>query len=119
MSGFGWIRTLPRWVALAAAMLVAAATFAAWKLDVFTSGISPAAVAQSQPAANPAAPSGGAAGAPELELADQQQGSIKIGPVGEHVFPLQKQAVGSIDFNEDMSVQVFTPYQGKIIAAFA
>jgi len=26
-------------------------------------------------------------------------------------FPIEKEAVGSIDFNEDMSVQVFTPYQ--------
>jgi membrane fusion protein, heavy metal efflux system len=30
-----------------------------------------------------------------------------------------KQAVGSIDFNEDMSVQVFTPYQGRIIGLYA
>jgi cobalt-zinc-cadmium efflux system membrane fusion protein len=28
------------------------------------------------------------------------------------------EAVGSIDFNEDMAVQVFTPYQGRIIALF-
>jgi cobalt-zinc-cadmium efflux system membrane fusion protein len=28
-------------------------------------------------------------------------------------------AVGSIDFNRDMTVQVFTPYQGKIIELFA
>ena len=30
-----------------------------------------------------------------------------------------KEAVGSIDFDEDLSVQVFTSYQGKIISAFA
>ena len=34
------------------------------------------------------------------------------------IFPIEKDAVGSIDFNEDMAVQVFTPYQGRIIALF-
>ena len=34
-------------------------------------------------------------------------------------FPSRSEAVGSIDFNEDMAVQVFTPYQGRIIALFA
>ena len=31
---------------------------------------------------------------------------------------MQKQAVGNIDFNENASVQVFSPYQGRIIRAF-
>jgi cobalt-zinc-cadmium efflux system membrane fusion protein len=53
-----------------------------------------------------------------VDLSETQLNSIKVEPVGEHVFPVEKGAVGSIDFNEDMSVQVFTPYQGKIIAAF-
>ncbi len=34
-------------------------------------------------------------------------------------FPVEKDAVGSIDFNEEMAVQVFTPYQGRIIALYA
>ncbi len=54
-----------------------------------------------------------------LDLSEKQQDSIKIELVGEHTFPVEKRAVGSIDFNEDMSVQVFTPYQGKIITLFA
>ena len=33
--------------------------------------------------------------------------------------PDQKEAVGNIDFNEDMNVQVFTPYQGGMIRAYA
>ena len=37
----------------------------------------------------------------------------------EREFPVERDAVGSIDFNEDLSVQVFTPYQGRIIALFA
>jgi cobalt-zinc-cadmium efflux system membrane fusion protein len=44
---------------------------------------------------------------------------VKVEAVGYRVFPIEKSAVGSIDFNEDLSVQVFTPYQGKIIALFA
>ena len=35
------------------------------------------------------------------------------------MFPLQDQAVGSIDFNEDMETQVFTNYQGRIVSLFA
>src|SRR5262249_60214222 len=48
-----------------------------------------------------------------------QLASVKVGPVGEREFPIEKQSVGSIDFNADMTVQVFTPYQGRIIALFA
>ena len=54
-----------------------------------------------------------------VDLSEKQLGSLKIEFVGEHTFPIEKRAVGSIDFNEDMSVQVFTPYQGKIISLFA
>jgi membrane fusion protein, heavy metal efflux system len=56
---------------------------------------------------------------PSVDLSESQQASVKVEPIGEHVFPIEKTAVGSIDFNEDMSVQVFTPYQGKIIGLFA
>jgi cobalt-zinc-cadmium efflux system membrane fusion protein len=57
--------------------------------------------------------------APSVELTDSQLASIKLGVVGETPFPLEKEAVGSIDYNEDVSVQVFPPYQGKIVKAFA
>jgi cobalt-zinc-cadmium efflux system membrane fusion protein len=53
-----------------------------------------------------------------VDLSETQQGSVKIETVGENVFSIEKGAVGSIDFNEDLSVQVFTPYQGKIISVF-
>ena len=52
-------------------------------------------------------------------LNDKQMASVQVEVVGEHVFPIEKSAVGSIDFNEDMTVQVFTPYQGKIVELFA
>ena len=54
-----------------------------------------------------------------LDLTDPQLATVKVEPVVEHEFPVEKEAVGSIDFNEDMETQVFTPYQGKIIALFA
>ncbi len=54
-----------------------------------------------------------------LELSDSQLASVKVQPVEMREFPVEKEAVGSIDFNEDMETQVFTPYQGKIISLFA
>jgi membrane fusion protein, heavy metal efflux system len=60
-----------------------------------------------------------ASGAPSVVLNDKQLTSVKVEPVGEYVFPIEKQEVGSIDFNEELEVQVFTPYQGKIIDLYA
>jgi cobalt-zinc-cadmium efflux system membrane fusion protein len=54
-----------------------------------------------------------------LELSDSQLAAVKVEPVDLREFPVEKEAVGSIDFNEDMETQVFTPYQGKIISLFA
>lgn len=54
-----------------------------------------------------------------VELSDSQLSSVKVEPVGEHAFPTEKEAVGSIDFNEERAVQVFTPYPGRIIGSFA
>jgi cobalt-zinc-cadmium efflux system membrane fusion protein len=53
-----------------------------------------------------------------VDLSDAQLASVKVEPVAEREFPVEKEAVGSIDFNEDMETQVFTPYQGKIIALY-
>jgi cobalt-zinc-cadmium efflux system membrane fusion protein len=50
-----------------------------------------------------------------LELSPSQLNSIKIEPVGSYLFPVEKEAVGSIDYDEDLSVQVFPAYQGTII----
>ena len=54
-----------------------------------------------------------------VDLSDSQLASVKVEPVAEREFPVEKEAVGSIDFDEDMAVQVFTPYQGRIIALYA
>jgi membrane fusion protein, heavy metal efflux system len=54
-----------------------------------------------------------------VDLSESQLAAVKVAQVEERDFPIEKEAVGSIDFNEDMEVQVFTPYQGRIIALFA
>jgi cobalt-zinc-cadmium efflux system membrane fusion protein len=54
-----------------------------------------------------------------VELAPSQLNAIKIQPVGTYEFPLEKGAVGSIDYDEDLSVQVLSPYQGKILTPLA
>jgi len=53
-----------------------------------------------------------------VDLSPSQLDSIKIEPVGTYLFPVEKEAVGNIDFDGDLSVQVFPPYQGTIIKTF-
>jgi cobalt-zinc-cadmium efflux system membrane fusion protein len=57
--------------------------------------------------------------APTVELTPKQLQVVTIAPVGTYLFPVDKQAVGSIDYDENLSVQVFTPYPGKILSTFA
>jgi membrane fusion protein, heavy metal efflux system len=55
--------------------------------------------------------------APILELSPSQVTAIKIAAVGAYLFPVEKDAVGTIDFDGDLSVPVFPDYQGTIIEA--
>jgi cobalt-zinc-cadmium efflux system membrane fusion protein len=57
--------------------------------------------------------------ADSVELAETQLKAVKVEKVGERDFPIEKAAVGSIDFNEELLTQVFTPYQGRIVGLFA
>jgi membrane fusion protein, heavy metal efflux system len=52
-----------------------------------------------------------------VELSEKQASTLKIGPVGSRDFTVFKTAVGTIDFNEDFLVQVFSQYAGKILQA--
>jgi membrane fusion protein, heavy metal efflux system len=52
-----------------------------------------------------------------VELSEKQVASLKIGPAAWREFALLKTAVGNIDFNENLLVQVFSQYQGKILKA--
>jgi len=104
--------------AIIGALIVAAAVvYFAWHSD---NGSTPNAGATTPaPAAQSDAPNATAANRDSVDLSDTQLASVKVAPVEERAFPIEKEAVGSIDFNENMAVQVFTPYQGRIIALFA
>jgi cobalt-zinc-cadmium efflux system membrane fusion protein len=70
---------------------------------------------------DPSAPTVSGSGDPakSVVISETQLASVKVEPAGERLFPVEKEAVGSIDFNEEMSTQVFTNYQGRIIELFA
>jgi membrane fusion protein, heavy metal efflux system len=72
---------------------------------------------QSGPATPPQASpnSGGASSEPTLDLSSSQLNAIKIETVNTSLFSVEEDAVGSIDFDGDLSVQVFPLYQGTII----
>src|SRR5580692_9701438 len=53
-----------------------------------------------------------------VDLSDSQLDAVKVAPVEARDFPVEKDAIGSIDFDEEMAVQVFAPYEGRIIALF-
>jgi cobalt-zinc-cadmium efflux system membrane fusion protein len=60
----------------------------------------------------------GASAEATLDLSEQQSATLKSEKVGVANFVPQRQAVGNIDFNQNLLVQVFTPYQGRIIEAY-
>lgn len=57
--------------------------------------------------------------APTVELSKSQLDMIRIEPAGLHRFEIEASMVGILDIDEDRQTQVFTPYQGRIIAMFA
>ena len=62
---------------------------------------------------------------PNVELSPSQLSAIKIQPVGNHLFYLEKKGIGSIDFDNKLyfdntlAVQVFPPRQGRITRTLA
>ena len=54
-----------------------------------------------------------------VELTATQLNAIQVAPVGTYEFPVVKEAVGGISFADDLSVQVFPNYQGKLIKCLA
>ena len=51
-------------------------------------------------------------------LTDKQAANFKIMPAEQRSFKTLKNAVGSIDFNQNMLVQAFTPNPGRIVDTF-
>jgi cobalt-zinc-cadmium efflux system membrane fusion protein len=52
-----------------------------------------------------------------VDLTEKQVAALKIERVTQFAFTAENQTVGNIDFNQTLLVQVFTPYQGRIISA--
>ena len=52
-----------------------------------------------------------------LDLNQNQVKTLKIAPAATATFTSDIAAVGSIDYNQNRLVQVFTPYQGRILSA--
>src|SRR5258708_534402 len=65
-------------------------------------GVDPATAAPETGSAKPAPPSD------RVELSETQIKSVKVETVGEREFAIEKSAVGSIDFNEELLTQIFT-----------
>ncbi len=95
------------------AVVVAAAVFGlVWaKLLGSSSPSVHAASTEQQPSDSPGQPQ-------YVDLSEKQAATLKIGPVESRDFEVFKTAVGTIGFNENMLVQVFSQYPGKIIKAF-
>jgi cobalt-zinc-cadmium efflux system membrane fusion protein len=60
----------------------------------------------------------GAGADQSVDLTEKQAASLKIAALGTRDFAIQKTAVGTVDFNENVLVQVFSQYPGKILKAF-
>jgi len=104
----------------AAAMLVATGVYFLFQSDNGSNVGLGAVATEADAEGTPSGPSGGGSGnPPTIDLTDSQLASVKVAPVEERQFPMEKEAIGSINFNEYMTLQVFTPYQGRIIALFA
>jgi cobalt-zinc-cadmium efflux system membrane fusion protein len=67
----------------------------------------------------PQRPSADSLTAESVELSASEFAQFKIEPVAERLFTIQRDTVGTIDFNQEMSVPVFPPVQGKILTLFA
>ena len=78
-----------------------------------------AAYIKSPPSAIPARSAADPLTAQSVELSASEFKQFKVERAREHEFTIQRETVGNIDFNQEMSVAVFPPVQGKIIALFA
>jgi len=53
-----------------------------------------------------------------VTLTEAQLKSVKVMPVAQRVFEVEREAVGYVDFNQDRTVQVFSPWAGRIKQVF-
>jgi membrane fusion protein, heavy metal efflux system len=100
--------------ALAVVLIMGAAAFAG--SQYFADSTSVEAATKGRTSAGQAAP--GDQAQQFVDLTEKQIGALKIAPAEQRSFELLKTAVGTIDFDENMLVQVFSQYPGKIVKAF-
>jgi len=108
-------------------LLVGSAILATGLVIALGAHLSMRSLAPSAKAADPPrSPNGGASRASAdpltaqtVELSASEIIQFKVQPALERVFTIQRDAVGTIDFNQEMSVAVFPPTPGKIISLFA
>jgi cobalt-zinc-cadmium efflux system membrane fusion protein len=98
----------------AASMAIAAACAVAFYTGELFGGRNAGSVrAAEAPATAPRADSDG------VTLTDEQAKQVKVAPVIGHEFVPRHETEGFIDFNQDRSVQVFSPWQGRIARVLA
>ena len=103
--------------AVAALLIVAIAYTGYWLVAGGTQDIARR-TGKAMPEATAPAPAVDVA-AKSIELSEAEFGQFKVGPVAEHEFVVQREAIGNIDFNQERSVQVFPPFSGRILSLFA
>jgi len=98
--------------------VAAVAALAAIGLALLGKAMPPLGADRPQPHAAAPRPDSGKRNA-VVDLSPIQLSAITVQPLAMHGFPIEKDAVGSIDYDEDLSVQVYPPYAGRVITTFA
>ncbi len=102
-------------VTLALLFIVGAAAFAGSRYFVSSGSVA----AATKDRATSILPMSDGERAPQfVDLTEKQVAVLKIASAEQRSFELLKTAVGTIDFNENVLVQVFSQYPGKILKAF-
>jgi cobalt-zinc-cadmium efflux system membrane fusion protein len=99
---------------LAAALAIALAGLAGAYFDIL-SHVSSAASSASAATPTTTAP----LTADSVDLDQEELKTVKVEEIGERVFTITRSTIGNIDFNQDNSLQVFTPYPGRITRLLA
>src|SRR3984957_8782695 len=103
-------------IAVIALIAIAVVVYGAWR---FSRGSKP----ELGSTAHASAEAGDTSHAPprekdSVDLSDSPLAPVKGEPLEDRDFPVEKDAIGSIDFDEEMAVQVFPAFQGRILAVY-